>query len=144
MEKKIVTLNRIIFVLSLVGFIIAIYVLQSFLRGTNIVCVNSGCEIVRKSAYSKIMGIPVPAFGLVGYFFMLVLAFLRTVKENINFLKGILGIAVFGIFFTGWFTYTELFLIKGICTWCAISAINMWVIFFLILGSYRIYIHKQK
>lgn len=137
MEKKLLTLNRIIFVLSLIGFIIAVYVTQSFLRGTNIVCVNSGCELVRKSAYSKIMGIPVPAFGLIGYFFMLTLAFLRTTKDNINLLKGILGMSLFGVCFTTWFTFTEIFLIKGICTWCAISAVNMWIIFGLSVSSYH-------
>lgn len=131
-------LNRIIFVLSLVGVAIAIYVLQSFLRQSPIVCLSTGCEIVRKSSYSYPFGIPVPAFGLVGYSLLALLSFLRTTGEKPWMLKAMLGIAIFGILFVSWFTYTELFVIKGVCTWCAISTVNMYIIFALVLKSYLI------
>jgi len=109
-----------------------IYVLQSFLRQTGIICLSGGgCEAVRKSALSYPFGIPVPAIGVVGYAFLVILTFLRTVNEKFekNLLSGILGMATFGICFVTWFTYTEIFLIKGICMWCAISAVNMYIIF---------------
>lgn len=128
--------NRIIFVLCVVGILIAIYVLQSFLRKTSIVCLTTGCELVRKSPASYIFGIPVPAFGLVGYSIMAVLSFLRTMSSDKRLLLGILGVAAFGIFFVSWFTYTEIFVIGAICTWCAISAMNMAVVFTLTLKSY--------
>lgn len=111
----------------------AIYVLQSFLRQSPIVCVNKGCELVRKSLYSYPLGIPVPAFGLIGYSLLVVFTFLRTTSKDKRLLNLILGIAIFGICFVTWFTYTELFIIKAICTWCAISAVNMYIIFFLTL-----------
>lgn len=118
----------------------AIYVLQSFIRQAPIVCVNGGCESVRKSVISYPFGIPVPAFGLVGYSLLALLAFLRTVNYKpytINlFLKLMLGIGIFGILFVSWFTYNEIFIIKAICTWCAISAVNMFIVFGLILKSY--------
>lgn len=130
-------LNRIIFVLSLLGVLIALYVLQSFLRQAPIVCLNSGCELVRKNPASYLWGIPVPVIGLVGYSFLAILAFLRTMNyeprtKNL-FLKIMIGIATFGVLFVSWFTYTELFVIRAICTWCAVSAINMVVIFILLL-----------
>lgn len=124
------------FILSLVGIIIAIYVLQSFIRESPIVCVNSGCELVRKSALSYPFGIPVPAFGLVGYIFLALLSFLRTTTKNPWPLKIMFGIALFGVGFVSWFTYTEIVTIKAICTWCAVSAVNMLVIFFLVVKSY--------
>jgi uncharacterized membrane protein len=139
-----IKLNRAIFILSIIGTVVAVYVLQSFLRKTSIVCVNGGCEMVRKSPLSYIFGIPVPAFGLVGYSVMTVISFLRTIKDSIIYLRAILGIALFGICFTGWFTYTEIFLIKGICTWCALSAVNMWIIFFLAVGNYQIITKGNK
>lgn len=134
--------NRIIFVLSLLGILMAIYVLQSFLRDTGIACVNSGCEIVRKHPASYLFGtVPVPAVGLVGYSILAVCAFLRTMnlkKRTMNHLYRImLGMAAFGVLFVSWFTYTELFVIRGICTWCAISAVNMVVIFLLLIKEYR-------
>lgn len=131
-------LNRIIFILSLLGIAIAIYVLQSFLRKTPIVCLNSGCELVRKNPASYLFGIPVPAFGLVGYTFLAILAFLRTTSDDRRLLKIILGIAAGGVAFVTWFTYTEIFVIRAICTWCAVSAVNMLTIFLLAIKSQRL------
>lgn len=136
--KKSAYLNRIIFVLSLLGVAMAIYVLQSFLRQSPIVCISSGCEIVRKSSSSYPFGMPVPAFGLVGYSLLAILAFMRTTGEKPWILKAMLGIATFGVLFVSWFTYTELFVIRGVCMWCAISAVNMVIVFLLLLKSYRL------
>ena len=129
--------NRIIFVLSVLGITMAIYVLQSFIRQSPIVCISTGCEVVRKSPYSYPFGIPVPLFGLVGYTILAISAFLRTMnykRRTMNILKNImLGVAIFGVCFVSWFTYTEIFVIRGICMWCAISAINMLIIFLLMM-----------
>ncbi len=131
--------NRLIFLLSLVGVAIAVYVLQSFLRDAPIVCVNSGCEIVRKSPASWLFGIPVPGYGLVGYTMLAILAFLRTTSTKLHkqLLPWIVGIATGGVAFVGWFTYMELFVIRGVCTWCAVSAVNMVTIAALAWAEYR-------
>ncbi len=131
--------NRILFILSLVGIAIAVYVLQSFLRDAPIVCINSGCEIVRKSPYSYLFGIPVPGYGLVGYSILAVLAFLRTTSAKLNkqLLPWIVGIGTGGVAFVAWFTYMELFVIRGVCTWCAVSAVNMVTIASLAWIEYR-------
>jgi uncharacterized membrane protein len=134
--KRSLTLNRIIFVLALVGILIAIYVTQSWLRQVGIICVTGGCDIVRKSPASYPLGIPVSAIGLVGYSIIAILAFLRTANPAKGLLYGILGMTIFGVCFTLWFTYTELFIIKGVCMWCAISTINMFILFLLALQSY--------
>lgn len=134
-------INRIIFILAIIGIIIAAYVTQSFIRKVGIVCVSSGCELVRKSPASYIYGIPVPSVGLVGYSIIAILAFIRTTindQRSKILLKGILGMTAFGVAFTSWFTYTEIFVIKGICTWCAISTVNMFVLFYLALKSYQL------
>ncbi|MFC1646897.1 vitamin K epoxide reductase family protein [Patescibacteria group bacterium] len=143
--SKDLVLNRIIFILSLAGLAMAVYVLQSFLRESSIICLTGGgCEAVRKNAVSWPFGIPVPAFGLVGYAGLTLLSFLKTLKpeqessKSLNILlvnKIMLGIAIFGVCFVTWFTYMEIFVIKGICTWCAISAVNMYIILFLIMKS---------
>lgn len=131
--------NRMVFILSILGVIMAIYVLQSFLRQSSIICLTSGCELVRKNPASYILGIPVPAFGLVGYTLLAILAFTRTVNKDPIFFKLMLGVAIFGVAFVSWFTYTEIFVIKAICTWCAISALNMLTIFVILLTNLRKY-----
>ena len=152
MDKYQKTINRIIFVLSLLGVITALYVLQSFLRKTGIICLTGGgCELVRNNPVSYPFGIPVPAFGLVGYTGLAILSFLRTLSHpqalnpacrqaglNSTLLHAMLGIAIFGICFVTWFTYMELFVIKGVCTWCAVSAVNMYIIFGLVVKSIRL------
>lgn len=135
-EKNIVIMNRIIFVLSLIGIFIAIYVLQGFLRNAPIVCINSGCELVRKHPASYLWGIPVPAFGLVGYTCIAILSFARTLSQNKKLLLGILGVTVFGVGFISWFTLTEIFVIRAVCTWCAISASIMVFLFSLTLITF--------
>lgn len=134
--------NRIIFLLSLVGIAIAIYVTQSFIRKTGIICVSGGCELVRKAPESYLFGFfPVPAVGLIGYTVLAVCAFLRTTGEKPWIKKAMLGMSSFGVLFVSWFTYTELFVIKGVCTWCAISAVNMIIIFLLVLKTHET--HKR-
>lgn len=127
-KSTLILINRCIFVLSLIGIVVAIYVLQSFIRQSPIVCVNEGCELVRKNPASYILGIPIPAFGLIGYSFITVLSFLRTLTSDRRLLYGIVGICIFGIMFVTWFTWTELFVIGAICTWCAVSTVNMYVL----------------
>lgn len=137
--ERVILLNRFIFVLSLAGVLIAIYVLQGWLRHSPLVCLNgSSCATVAKSPYSYPFGIPVPAVGLLGYTFLTILSFLRTTSTDKRLLYGILGMALFGVVFVSWFTYTELFIIHAVCTWCAVSAINMPVIFLLAFASYRL------
>ena len=139
-QNKSALLNRFIFILSIAGVVMAVYVLQSFIRQSGIICLTgSGCEMVRKSPISYPFGIPVPVFGLVGYAGLTILSFLKTIKQstinNQQLTKIMLGIAIFGISFVTWFTYMELFVIKGICMWCAISAVNMYIIFGLLMFS---------
>lgn len=138
MNNRLRPINRLIFILSLVGVLIAIYVLQSFVRSVGILCLTGGgCELVRRNPVSYPFGIPVPAFGLAGYTGLAILSFLLTTNYALRstYLKWMLAIALFGICFVTWFTAMELFVIKGICTWCAISAVNMYVIFGLIVKS---------
>ena len=126
-------LNRTIFIFSILGIVVAVYVLQSFLRQAPIVCINSGCELVRKHPASYLFGIPVPAFGLIGYSILALLSFLRTLdfpsQLKMRFLLTMLGVSLFGVLFVAYFTFVEVFVIRGICTWCALSAVNMIIIF---------------
>lgn len=132
------TINRVIFICSLMGVSMALYVLQSFLRQSSILCLTGdGCSMVRKHPASYPFGIPVPLFGLVGYLGLTILSFLRTVKEHRSYLSWMLGISIFGICFVSWFTVMELFVIHGICMWCLLSAVNMFVIFGFIMYTIK-------
>ncbi len=142
---KLKTLNRAIFILAIVGFVIAGYVLQGYLRHASVYCpVGGGCDLVRKSPYAWPLGIPVPAVGFVGYAVIFTLAYLRTtnVKNEKKLLLGLVGMSAFGAAFVTWFTLTEALVIKSFCSWCVVSAVDMYTIFGLTLTSFRI--SKQK
>lgn len=131
--------NRVIFTLAIVGFVVAGYVLKGYLTESSVFCpIGGGCDAVRKSPYAWPLGIPIPAFGFIGYTVILVLAFLRTLKpENDHkLLTGMLGMAIFGTLFVTGFTLTEAFLIKEFCFWCVISTLIMYIIFGLTLTSF--------
>jgi uncharacterized membrane protein len=138
--SKLVFLNRLIFILGILGFVIAGYVLQGYLRSSSVYCpAGGGCDLVRKSPYAWPLGIPVPAVGFMGYSIIIILSFLRTImpKKDKQLLYGLFGMATFGALFVTGFTFTQLFLIKATCFWCIVSTIDMYVIFHLVLFSLR-------
>ncbi len=126
------------FMMAIIGILIAAYVTQSFVRKVGIVCVNTGCEAVRKNPASYITGIPAPAFGLVGYTILVLILFFRSTSVTLQkkLLPWVIGIAAGGVAFISWFTYIEITVIKAICTWCAISGINMSLLFLLSIKSF--------
>ncbi|MCL5125327.1 MAG: vitamin K epoxide reductase family protein [Deltaproteobacteria bacterium] len=136
--EKLTLYNRIIFMLAIVGFLVAGYVLKGYLAKTSVYCpAGGGCDVVRNSPYAWPLGVPVPAFGFLGYTIILVLSFLRTVKPKNDkvLLDGILGMAIFGTLFVTGFSIVEAFLIKRFCFWCVVSSVTMYTIFGLTIWS---------
>ncbi len=141
MSSKLI--NRIIFLLAIIGMCVAAYVAYTWLTKSPIVCISGGCEIVRKNELAWPFGIPFPLFGLVGYAFIAFMSFLKTVREKsektIN--KIIFGFTCFGVGLVSYFTFLETYIIKGYCMWCVISTIIMLILFFLALKQLK---HQSK
>lgn len=77
------------------------------------------CDIVNRSEYSTILGIPVAAIGVAGYGALLVLAtFWKTRSETPNRL---LAAALFGLAFALYLTYIEAYELMTWCTLCLAS-----------------------
>lgn len=122
--------NFILLFLSVVGVVISAYVLQSFFREAPTVCVGGGCDLVRMDPASRPFGIPVPAFGLVGYLFLTFVAAVRNILNTNLYAKVLFFVALAGTVFVGWFTYVQLAVIHGICIWCLGSGVNMILILY--------------
>ncbi len=131
------TKNRIVFILSLLGIVIASYVLQGYLRDNPVVCLTNGCELVRKSPHSLLFGIPVSAYGLIGYSLLALLSFVRTLSADRRISTAMLTIAAGGAGFVVWFSMVQFFKIGGFCMWCILSTINMLTIFLLLVRKKR-------
>jgi len=103
-------------VLSVLGIAISLYLTYTKLTESEIKCGFGGCNVVQKSEYSQVFGIPVAVFGVIFYFLLFALNHLKANK----FLK---YWVLIGLVFSLYFTYLELFVINAICTWCVASAI---------------------
>ena len=81
------------------------------------------CDIVNRSEYSSIMGIPVAGIGVAGYGLLLWLAtFHRFRPETPNWL---LGAALAGLAFALYLTYVEAYKLE---TWCILCLISLGLI----------------
>jgi uncharacterized membrane protein len=107
---------------GLVGLGIAAYLTIVHYSGAAPVCALShGCEVVQKSRYSELGGVPVALLGLLGY--IAILAALARDGEQGRLLAAFLSLAGFG--FSLWLTYTEVAKLHAICPWCVASAVCM-------------------
>lgn len=126
-------INRLIFILSLVGFAVTAFLTYEYNLIGPIICpvTGTGCDIVRKSVYSKLLGIDLPYFGLV--FYLIVAASSVWLSESFNKLINLLRFAVSfsGFVFGLYLTFLEAFVIKAFCIWCLISFIISFIIFLL-------------
>ena len=84
------------------------------------------CDIVNRSEYSSLVGIPVAGIGIAGYAVLFVLAaFLRWRTETPNRL---LGAALAGFAFALYLTYIEAYVLE---TWCILCLISLVLIFLI-------------
>jgi vitamin-K-epoxide reductase (warfarin-sensitive) len=123
--------NRIFFlliaVLSLAGVIVSAVSLQRhYAKSATEFCDFSqqfSCDIVNRSEYSSIMGVPVAGLGVAGYAVLLLLAtFWRSRVETPNRL---MGAAIAGLAFALYLTYIEAYVLT---TWCILCLISLAVI----------------
>lgn len=112
---------------ALAGAFVALYLTLYKLGyiGT-LVCAVGSCETVQTSKWATFLGIPVGAWG-VGYYvvvFLIALVGLRaSLSEHVGLSQLLAGLTGFGLTFSLWLTYLELYVIHAICMWCVISAI---------------------
>ncbi|HTW58404.1 MAG TPA: vitamin K epoxide reductase family protein [Terriglobales bacterium] len=126
------SLNRILYagiaVLSVAGIIVSAVSLQRhYAKSATQFCDFSqqfSCDVVNRSEYSSIMGIPVAGIGVVGYAVLLALStFFRARAETPNRL---LGAAIAGSAFALYLTYIEAYVLT---TWCILCLISLVLIF---------------
>jgi vitamin-K-epoxide reductase (warfarin-sensitive) len=120
-------LFALIAVLALAGVIVSAVSLQRhYAKSATEFCDFSqrfSCDIVNRSEYSKIIGIPVAGIGVAGYAALFVLAtFSKSRTETPNRL---LGAAIAGLAFALYLTYVEAYKLE---TWCILCLISLLLI----------------
>lgn len=81
---------------------------------------NFNCDIVNRSVYSTVFGIPVALIGILGYAFLLMLTTLYRAKAQMPTML-IIGATV-GLGFAIYLTYIEAFVLGTWCIVCLSSA----------------------
>jgi uncharacterized membrane protein len=107
---------------AVVGLGIAAYLTAVHYAGAAPACaIAHGCEIVQRSSYAALAGVPVAVLGLAGY--AAILASLAFDGERARTAAAFLSLA--GLGFSGWLTYVEVGVLDAICAWCVGSALCM-------------------
>lgn len=127
--------------LALCGLLMASYLALHDLGyiGT-LACGTGSCELVQTSRWSRVLGIHVAVWG-VAYYAVVFGVAMASVQErfadDLLLSRLLLGLTGWGVLFSAWLTYAELFLIHAICRWCVGSATIVVVLFALALLDYR-------
>ena len=127
--------------IALVGLFIALY-LTLYKVGVigTLACGTGSCETVQLSRWATFLGLPVAAWGAGFYLVVFALAFAGVQDRFADSRTRALAIVVvtgWGVLFTAWLTYLELFVIHAVCRWCVVSGTLTVVLFVLSLFDWR-------
>jgi len=128
------SLRTVSLILVAVGLLVSGYLSYSTLTNTATVCIDNGsfsCEVVQRSVYSKLAGIPIAYLGFGIY---VVLAVLLLLENRVPFLREygitlIFGITLFSFMFSMWLVYVQAALLQAFCQWCLTHEITMTLLF---------------
>ena len=131
----------IVAALALAGIFISLY-LTLYKLGVigELSCTIGSCETVNTSKWSRFLGLPVAAWGLLFYLDVFAVALIGTLPrfedERVISIVLVAETAV-GVLFSAWLTYLELGVIHAICIWCVTSAVIVAVIFLVSVADLR-------
>lgn len=91
---------------------------------------NFNCDVVNRSEYSTLLGIPVAAIGVAGYAVLFVLATIwKSRPETPN---RVLGAALAGLAYALYLTYVEAY---ELMTWCVLCLASLGLMFLITAAS---------
>jgi vitamin-K-epoxide reductase (warfarin-sensitive) len=97
------------------------------------------CDLVNRSSYSSIMGIPVALIGVLGYLAVLVLSTLYRAKPDTPIILLLAGIG--GLAFALYLTYIEAHVLG---VWCILCLSSLFVIFCITLLSSVVFLQQRR
>ena len=125
--------RQIIALLAVLGILVASYLtLYKVGAIAELVCRTGSCETVQLSRWATFLGLPVAAWGIVFYVVLLALALTGLQSRFIDSRAVSMALVVWtgwGVLFSAWLTYLELFVIDAICQWCVVSAVLVVIAF---------------
>lgn len=133
----------IIAALSLAGVVVSGFSLQRhYAKSATTYChfaENFDCDIVNRSEYSTLMGIPVAGIGVVGYGLLLALATIRRSRAETP--TQLLLAALAGLGFALYLTYVEAYVLT---TWCILCLTSLALIALITILAGVIKLRESK
>ena len=127
--------------LAFIGVFVSTYLtLYKFGYIGSLQCAVGSCETVNTSRWATFLGLPVAAWGLGFYVAALALVFVgiqERYADSRAVALALVALTGWGVLFSGWLTYLELFVIDAICIWCVTSAVIVLVMFAISVLDYR-------
>lgn len=97
------------------------------------------CDMVNRSVYSVVMGVPVALIGVVGYLGLLALATVYRTKAETPALLLVGGLA--GLAFALYLTYVEAFILA---VWCILCLSSLTLIFAIAMLSSILFLYARR
>ena len=121
----------IITVGALVGIADTLYLIWHKVRGTEVACIGfpkAWCRKVWYAKQSKTFGVSNSILGFLMFSAILALVLLQPVLPfwPVQFL------VAFGFAFSLYFTGVQIFVLRALCTWCVISALTFFTMFWAV------------
>jgi uncharacterized membrane protein len=131
----------IIGMLAFIGVFVSTYLtLYKFGYIGSLQCAVGSCETVNTSRWATFFGLPVAAWGLgfyVSALALVVVGIQERYADSRTLSLALVALTGWGVLFSGWLTYLELFVIDAICIWCVTSAVIVLVMFGVSVAEYR-------
>jgi vitamin-K-epoxide reductase (warfarin-sensitive) len=136
-------LTLVIAILALMGIAVSAVALRNHYRhDKSAFCdfnESFNCDIVNRSTYSAVMGIPVALIGILGYAALLALATLYRAKAETPVMLLIAGLG--GLGFALYLTYIEAYVLA---VWCILCLSSLIVIIAITALSSALVVHSMR
>ena len=120
---------------AIIGIFDSVYLTIHHLTAVPVPCsLISGCEAVLTSQYAEYAGIPLAAFGAVGYFIAFALATLAAFGNRVAWMLFGIQAAIMAAI-TCVLLYLQAFVIGAFCQFCLISAATSFTLLILFVVS---------
>jgi rhodanese-related sulfurtransferase/predicted DsbA family dithiol-disulfide isomerase/uncharacterized membrane protein len=127
--------KSLLLALSLLGLFDSSYLWWVYASPSRpMVCLGSGCDVVRASVFAYPAGIPMPVFGVAMYATLALLIFAEPLLSASLARLGryaVAGICGAGFLFSLYLTGVEAFVLHAWCAWCVVSALAVTALFAL-------------
>jgi uncharacterized membrane protein len=126
-----------------VGLTDAVYLTITHYTNTLVPCSFShGCEIVLRSQYAEVFGIPVAALGVLFYSVVLIASIFFVTNKQYHWALSVWGLM--GFVSTLYLLYIQAFVLHAYCQYCLLSTFSSTLTFIITAVLYYINKHKEK